>query len=67
MKTGTRIDPTMTINEVIAQHPATIAVFNHLGMDTCCGGGVSVSDAAHRESLDVTSVLSALREAIEHS
>ena len=67
MQNVTQVDPTMTINEIVARYPATIPVFNRFGMDTCCGGGVSVSDAARRDGIDVEAVLAALREAVDHS
>jgi regulator of cell morphogenesis and NO signaling len=57
----------MTINETIARFPATIAVFNRFGMDSCCGGGVSLRGAATRDGVDADVLLSALREAIAAS
>jgi regulator of cell morphogenesis and NO signaling len=67
MQNMTQVDPTMTINEIVARYPATIPVFNRFGMDTCCGGGVSVDDAARRDGIDVAAVLAALREAVDRS
>ena len=63
----TQIDPTVTINEIVAQHPETIAVFNRFGFDTCCGGGVSVRDAARRDGVELESVLAELRRALEQA
>ena len=60
-----QLDPSRTINEIIVQHPGTIAVFNHFGFDSCCGGGVSVEEAARRDGLDVDAVLAELRRALE--
>lgn len=60
-----QLDPAQTINEIVARHPESIAVFNRFGMDTCCGGGVSVEEAARRDGLDVDQILSALRDAME--
>lgn len=59
------LDPTMTVNEIVAQYPQTIPVFNRFGIDTCCGGGVAVDEAARRDGLDSGAVLSALREVVE--
>jgi regulator of cell morphogenesis and NO signaling len=67
MQNLTQLDPTLTINEIVARYPATIPVFNRFGMDTCCGGGVSVQQAAHRDGIDVETVLTALREAVDKS
>lgn len=63
----TQIDPTVTINEIVAQHPETIAVFNRFGFDTCCGGGVSVAEAARRDGVELESVLAELRRALEQA
>ncbi len=65
MSDVSQLDPAQTINEIVARHPETIAVFNRFGMDTCCGGGASVEEAACRDGLDVGQILSALREATE--
>jgi iron-sulfur cluster repair protein YtfE (RIC family) len=67
MQNLTQLDPTLTINEIVARYPATIPVFNRFGMDTCCGGGVSVYDAARRDGIDVEAVLVALREVVDRS
>ena len=58
------IDPSLTINEIVALHPETIPVFNRFGLDTCCGGGVCVEDAAQRDGVDLDSLRSALNQAI---
>jgi iron-sulfur cluster repair protein YtfE (RIC family) len=57
------IDASRTVNEVIAAHPATVAVFSSFGIDTCCGGGLTIADAATEHRLDVGAVLDALRRA----
>jgi regulator of cell morphogenesis and NO signaling len=59
-----RIDRALTINEIVARYPQTIPVFNRFGLDTCCGGGVCVDDAARRDGLDATAVLAALDEVL---
>lgn len=59
-----QIDPTMTVKEIAARYPKTVPVFHRYGMDTCCGGGVSVEEAAARDKLDLSEVLAALRTAL---
>lgn len=59
-----QFNPDLTINEIVAAHPETIAVFNRFGLDTCCGGGVRVDEAARRDGIDVKSVVAAVNEAI---
>ena len=61
----TTLGPTSTINEIVAQYPATMPVFNQFGMDSCCGGGLAIRDAALRHGLDLEKVLTALRKAVE--
>ena len=67
MATGIAIDPTITVNEMMAREPRTIAVFNQFGMDTCCGSGVPIVDAAQRDGVDLDVLLAALRSAAEAS
>lgn len=59
-----RLDPALTINEIVARHPETIPVFNRFGLDTCCGGGVCVNDAARRDGIVPDAVITALNDAI---
>jgi len=54
-------DPTVTVRETIAHHPETKAVFAQFGVDTCCGSGVPIVDAAHRDGADLDPLLAALR------
>ena len=64
MPVTNQLDLTMTINEIVAAHPETIPVFNRFGFDTCCGGGISVPEAARRDGVDLSAVTSALTEAL---
>ncbi len=54
------IDPTSTIDAVIAHHPSSITVLNAFGIDTCCGGGDSLADAAAHARVDVATLVAAL-------
>lgn len=65
MPNTVELDPALTINEIIARHPETIPVFNRFGMDTCCGGGVTVDESARRDGLDAGAVVAELRRALE--
>ena len=53
----------MTVNETIQRLPASIAVFNALGMEACCGGAATLAEAAAREGVPLGELLQALREA----
>ncbi len=64
MATDAAFDPTLTVNEMMAREPRTIAVFNQFGMDTCCGSGVPIADAARRDGVALDVLLAALRSAV---
>ena len=64
MKHDVEFDPTLTLNEITARFPATIAVFNDFGMDVCCGGDVSLAEAASRDGADLDAVTAALKLAV---
>jgi len=45
------IDPSWTVNDVIARHPETLAVFAELGIDACCGGAKPLAEVARRHGV----------------
>lgn len=53
-----------TVDALMARHPATMAVFNAFGVDTCCGAHSSVREAAARDGVDEAALVAALRRAI---
>lgn len=55
--TDTTQKPDMTVNELIASFPASVEVFNRLGIDACCGGDVPPREAALRDGVDVELLL----------
>jgi regulator of cell morphogenesis and NO signaling len=57
------IDSGMSVNDVIRRYPSTMAVFNRLGIDACCGGAASIDEAARRDGVAPSVLLAALREA----
>jgi hypothetical protein len=40
------ITSSSTVNDVVREFPGTLEVFRQLGVDTCCGGGASLAQAA---------------------
>jgi iron-sulfur cluster repair protein YtfE (RIC family) len=60
MSDTTTLDPGMSINEVIRTWPATVAAFERLGLDSCCGGPLPVREAAERHGLELDTVLTEL-------
>lgn len=67
MPQTTTLDLASTINEIVALHPQTIPVFNEFGFDTCCGGGITVPEAARRDGINLAVVLTALNEALANA
>ncbi|HEY5218764.1 MAG TPA: DUF542 domain-containing protein [Gemmatimonadaceae bacterium] len=61
------LDLSQTVNALVARDPRTVAVFNHFGMDMCCGGGVPIAEAAARDGVDLAVLLAALRSATTDS
>jgi regulator of cell morphogenesis and NO signaling len=58
------IDPNWSINEILQRHPEAVGVFNAFGIDSCCGGGASLCEAAYRDGADPQALLQALRRAV---
>ena len=65
MQSGTEIvQPESIVNETLQLYPATTAVFNQFGIDACCGGAASISEAATRDGANPAELLAALNGAI---
>lgn len=60
----TELEPTleMTVNEVIRRVPASVGVFSRHGIDACCGGGLTVKEAARRHGVEPEALLEEIRE-----
>jgi iron-sulfur cluster repair protein YtfE (RIC family) len=56
------IDPAVTVRETMARLPQTKDVFSRFGVDTCCGSGIPILDAAYRDGADLEGLLAALRQ-----
>jgi iron-sulfur cluster repair protein YtfE (RIC family) len=54
------ITPPMPVNEIIAAHPATVAVFHDWGIDACCGGSLPLGTVAQKHGLDLERLLDEL-------
>ena len=67
MKTdGTGIEPTLTVNDVIARDPDSLRTFQAFGIDACCGGAKTLEEAARRHGIDLDNLLAALDRRGEH-
>jgi iron-sulfur cluster repair protein YtfE (RIC family) len=51
----------LTVNEALSTAPETAAIFNRLGVDTCCGGTLTLAEAARSVGMGADE----LRAAIE--
>jgi regulator of cell morphogenesis and NO signaling len=54
---------TKTVRELALENPAAARVFEHLGIDYCCGGGKSLEEACQAAKLNVECVLDSLEMA----
>ncbi len=54
----------LTVNEAIRLWPSTVIVFNDFGIDACCGGAISIRQAAVRDGADPEQMVAALWRAI---
>jgi regulator of cell morphogenesis and NO signaling len=52
----------LTLNAIVERYPATLEVFQRFGLDTCCGGALTLATAAARHNLDLPTLLAALQE-----
>jgi regulator of cell morphogenesis and NO signaling len=57
------ITATMTVNEIITQHPETVAVFDRHKIDSCCGGALPLAEVARKHRLDFIALLAELEQA----
>ncbi len=60
-----RVDPRLTLNELVAQAPVVLPVLVRFGLDTCCGGALPLLTAAEHHKLDLPTLLTALAEALD--
>lgn len=63
MQTLPLVPDTLTVNEAVRLFPATLPVFRQAGIETCCGGGIAIAEAAARHGADRDALLAALEEA----
>ena len=52
-----------TVDAVIARHPAAIHVLNAWGIDTCCGGGTSLEEAAKLARVKPAALIASIEDA----
>ena len=52
-----------TVREIAVETPSSVRVFESLGIDYCCGGGLSLPDACARANVSLSRALALLEEA----
>ncbi len=58
---------TQTVREIALEQPTSIRVFEHYGIDYCCGGRKPLAEACAASNLEVDTVLAALENAAKSS
>lgn len=61
------LDLGWTVNELVQSHPSTLPVLNSLGIDSCCGGALTLTTVAQKHHLDPDVLRSALARAIRET
>ena len=59
-----RFDSKTTVNDVTRQYPSTLALFRGLGIDTCCGGALTLAQAAEKADIALDLLYGAVRSTI---
>lgn len=57
------VQANQSVGELVVEHPHRSRIFEHLGIDYCCGGKMSLLEACQRKGLDLTSVMETLDHA----
>ncbi len=52
-----------TVGELVVQKPSRARVFEHFGIDYCCGGNLPLAEACSKKGVDVEAVRAALAKA----
>jgi iron-sulfur cluster repair protein YtfE (RIC family) len=59
------IDPALSVSEILRRHPGTHPVLASAGIDTCCGGGDSLTESGRMSGVDLDVLLAAMRAELE--
>ena len=65
--TRSSIDPAWTVNELLRREPSSARLLNAFGVDTCCGGGDTLADAAAEAGIGCEELINALTDALVHA
>ena len=54
------INRQLSVNQLIQQHPSVLSFLAAAGVDTCCGGDLSLEEAARRAGADLDKLVAGL-------
>ncbi len=63
-RTATRVDATETVAQVLQRSPAASTVLSRFGIDQCCGGRLTLREAAASAGIAVDDIVAALEAAL---
>ena len=66
MTEGQKVTKELVVNDCIKLYPNTIGVFTEFNIDSCCGGAVSIEEAARRDGAELDALMTALNGAAGH-
>ena len=55
-----KVEPSLTLRELVAARPETLAVLTEYGMDACCGGDLTIERAAKAHGVELEVLLAKL-------
>ena len=61
------IDAATSVNELLRLYPVSAHVLNAFGIDTCCGGALTLTEAAADAQVPCEDVTHALAQAVAHA
>ncbi len=63
MTEGQKVTKELVVNDCIKLYPNTIGVFTKFNIDSCCGGAVSIEEAARRDGAELEALMTELNKA----
>lgn len=61
------VDGGATVNDVTRRYPSTLPIFRALGIDSCCGGALSLAEAAKKAGIGLDVLHATLTTAVAAS
>jgi iron-sulfur cluster repair protein YtfE (RIC family) len=57
-----KLDPMLSVNELVLRYPAALPVLTAAGIDTCCGGDLTLMAAAQGRGLSLEQLEARLQQ-----